>query len=85
MTSVIQLEENDQWLSSLGDIYAFYAQSLTGNTSNSQTYGFEVELYALQQQREYAGHLANATQVQHVLRDLQAANLDSTGYKQQLT
>ncbi len=79
MTSVIQLEENDQWLSSLGDIYAFYAQSLTGKTSNSQTYGFEVELYALQQQREYAGHLANATQVQRVLSDLQAASMDTTG------
>lgn len=79
MTSVIQLEKNDKWLSSLEDVYAFYAQSLTGNTDDSQTYGFEVELYALQQQREYAGHLANATQVRHVLRDLQASHISATG------
>ena len=79
MTSVIQLEGNDLWLSSLEDVYVFYAQSLTENTSTSQTYGFEVELYALQQQREYAGHLANATQVKRVLRDLQAANISATG------
>ncbi|MEO0869955.1 MAG: glutamate-cysteine ligase family protein [Cyanobacteria bacterium J06642_11] len=79
MTSVIQLREEDLWLSSLEDVHAFYAQSLSGSGTNAQTYGFEVELYALQQQREYAGHLANAAQVECVLRDLQAADISATG------
>ncbi|NEZ56352.1 glutamate-cysteine ligase family protein [Adonisia turfae] len=78
MTSVIYLEENGPWLSSLGDVYEFYEQSLSSNTVSPQTYGFEVEFYALQQQSDYAGHLANVAQVQRVLDDLKVSNTDSS-------
>lgn len=79
MTSVVQLEEEDQWLLSLEDIFSFYAKSLSEETTLPQTYGFEVELYALQQRKDCAGHIANASQIQCVLRDLQAANDNTDG------
>lgn len=80
MTNIIHLGENNLWLASLEDVYAFYEQSLTGSTINpKQTYGFEVELDALQQQKGYVGHLANSTQVQSILSDLQAAKLNTNG------